>query len=106
MKLAIASQGNTLGHAISQQFGHCAYYVIYDKVTGALEISPNPFRDAPKQAGRQAAKWLANKDVKTLVAGDFGQKIQPLLDQLRMQLIMIRKPETRVQDIINLLIQK
>lgn len=103
MKVAIASQGNTLNHTIDLQFGHCAYFVLYDKQTGGLEISPNPFRDAPEKAGIQAVKWLASKNIKTLIAGDFGKKIQPLLDQLSMQLIVLKKPETRIQDIINLL---
>ncbi|MDY0078033.1 MAG: NifB/NifX family molybdenum-iron cluster-binding protein [Bacteroidales bacterium] len=106
MKIAIASQGNTLNHNIDLQFGHCAFFVIYDKDSGGMEISPNPFRDAPKQAGLQAVKWLASQNIKTLIAGDFGPKVQPLLDQLSMQLIVLKKPDTRIQDIINLLNQQ
>ncbi|MBU1368715.1 MAG: hypothetical protein KJ754_02020 [Bacteroidetes bacterium] len=103
MKVAIASQGNTLEHNIDIQFGHCAFFVLYDKLTGALEISSNPFRDLSEQAGLQAIKWLAAKDVKTMIAGDFGPKIQALSDQLRMQLIILRKQDMSIQQVINLL---
>jgi len=106
MKVAIASQGNTLNHSIDLQFGHCAFFVIYDKEIGGLEICANPFRDAPKQAGLQAVKWLDSQNIKTLIAGDFGPKVQPLLDQLSMQIIVLKKPDTRIQDIINLLNHK
>ncbi|MCK9450403.1 MAG: hypothetical protein M0Q90_01825 [Bacteroidales bacterium] len=106
MKIAIASQGNTLNHNIDLQFGHCAFFVIYDKDSGGMEISVNPFRDSPKKAGLQAVKWLASQNIKTLIAGDFGPKVQPLLDQLSIQLIVLKKPDTRIQDIINLLNQQ
>ena len=106
MKVAIASKGSTLDHLIDLQFGHCAYFVIFDTETNELQIRANPYRETTEQAGIKAVKWLATEGVKSLVAGDFGPKIQPLLDQMRIQLIVIRKPETSTQQIINLLKQK
>jgi predicted Fe-Mo cluster-binding NifX family protein len=105
MKVAIASKGNTLDHLIDLQFGHCAFFVIYDKESNELQIRSNPYKEATEHAGIMAVKWLASEGVKSLVAGDFGPKIQPLLDQMRIQLIVIRKPETSIQQIINLLKQ-
>jgi len=103
MKVAIASKGNTLDHHIDVQFGHCAFFVIFDNDSNELQIRSNPFKDTTDQAGIRAVKWLAAEGVKSLIAGDFGPKIQPLLDQMRMQLIVIRKPETSIQQLINLL---
>ncbi len=60
MKVAIASQGNTLNHTIDLQFGHCAYFVLYDKQTGGLEISPNPpfAMHQKKQVFKRLNGWL------------------------------------------------
>lgn len=106
MKVAIASTGNTLNHTIDTQFGHCANFVIYNKKTKELEIRTNPYKETIENAGIKAVEWLDSEGVKTLVAGDFGPKIQPLLDQLRIQIIVFRKPEITIHQIIELLNQQ
>jgi predicted Fe-Mo cluster-binding NifX family protein len=106
MKVAIASTGNNLNHTIDSQFGHCANFVIYNRDNQELEIRINPFKEAVEHAGIKAVKWLASEGVGTLIAGDFGPKIQALLDQLRIQVIVIRKPDMTIHQIIELLNQQ
>ena len=106
MKVAIASTGNNLNHTIDSQFGHAANFVIYNRNNQELEIRINPFTKAVEHAGTKAVKWLAMEGVSTLIAGDFGPKIQTLLEQLRIQLIVIRKPDMTIHQIIELLNQQ
>jgi len=100
MKVAIASTGNTLDSLIDSSFGRCSWFVIYDNGTRAMEYVPNPFKEAAERSGTSAVHFLAQKEVSQIVAGDFGMKIKPLLDSLRIQMIVIRDPDMTVSGII------
>ncbi len=68
-----------------------------------MEYVPNPFKEAAEGSGTSAVQFLAQKEVSKIVAGDFGVKIKPDLDSLRIQMIVIRDPEMTVCRIIELL---
>ena len=103
MKIAITSTGNTLESKIDERFGRCAFFVIYDTETKATEFIPNPHKDAESGAGPAAVQLLASRGVNKIVAGEFGVKIKSLLDSLKIQMIVFKKPEHKVQEIINML---
>ena len=103
MKVAIASQGNTLDSNIDSSFGRCAWFIIIDTETGAMEFIPNPNKDLEENAGTAAVELVATRNVSMIVSGEFGAKIKPLLDSMHIQMVVIKDSTKRVSNIIELL---
>jgi predicted Fe-Mo cluster-binding NifX family protein len=103
MKVAITSTGNSPDSRLDCRFGRCSYFVIFDTVTRGMEFLPNPYKEAEEGAGSDSVKLLASKGTGKIVSGEFGIKIKPLLDSLKIQLIILKNEEKSVQDIINML---
>jgi predicted Fe-Mo cluster-binding NifX family protein len=103
MKVCITSTGNTLESKLDERFGRCAYFVIYDTESKATEFIPNPHKDLESGAGPAAVQLVASRGVSKIVAGEFGMKIKSLLDSLKIQMIVFKKPEHKIQEIINML---
>ncbi len=105
MKIAITSTGNTQESTIDQRFGRCAYFVIYDTENKAVEFIPNPNKDAEEGAGPASVQLVASRNVSKIVSGEFGIKIKPLLDSLKIQMIVLKEPEKQIKQIIEILTQ-
>jgi predicted Fe-Mo cluster-binding NifX family protein len=103
MKVAITSTGNSPDSKLDTRFGLCSYFVIFDTVTGSMEILPNPYREAEEGAGTDSVNLLASKGAGKIISGEFGIKIKPLLDSLKIQMIILKDEKKSVQDIINML---
>ena len=61
MKIAIASNGNTLESNLDKSFGRCAYFIIYDKESKAVEYIPNPNKDMEENAGPASVELVADR---------------------------------------------
>lgn len=103
MKVAITSTGNSLESRIDERFGRCAYFVIYDTQSKSMEFIPNPHKDAESGAGPATVQLVASRGVKMIVSGEFGMKIKSLLDSLKIQMIVFKKPELKIQEVIDML---
>ena len=103
MKIAITSSGNTLDSKLDTRFGRCQFFVIYDTDTKGIEFIPNPGKDALEGAGPAAVQFTASRDVKKIISGEFGFKVKSLLDSLKIQMIVLKEPEKRIEDILNML---
>jgi predicted Fe-Mo cluster-binding NifX family protein len=103
MKIALASSGDTLNSKIDQRFGRCAYFVIYDTDNKSVEFIPNPNKDSEEGAGPASVQLLASRNVEKIVSSEFGMKIKSLLDSLKIQMIVLKKPENTLRDVIDLL---
>ena len=103
MKTAISSTGNTLEAKLDQRFGRCQFFVIYDTENQAVEILPNPNKDAEEGAGPASVQLVASHGVSKIVSGEFGMKIKSLLDSLKIQMIVLKDPEIQIKDIIKML---
>lgn len=103
MKIAIASKGNTLESVLDTSFGRSAYFVVYDTETHAMEFIPNPNKNLEEGAGSASVQLLATRNVSKIIAYEFGQKIKPLLDSLKIQMIVIRDTSKEIQQMIDML---
>jgi predicted Fe-Mo cluster-binding NifX family protein len=103
MKVAITSTGNTLESTIDQRFGRCAYFVIYDHESKSMEFIPNPNKELEENAGTESAQLMASRNVKKIISGDFGMKIKSLFDSFKIQMIVLKKPEKKIKEIIEML---
>lgn len=103
MKAAITSTGNSLDSFVDSRFGRCAYFVVFDTESKSMEFIPNPYKEAEEEVGFSAVELIASKNVSKIISGEFGMKIKPVLDSLKIQMIVIKDSEKKVSDIINLL---
>jgi len=103
MKVAITSTGNNLESKLDQRFGRCSYFVIYDMETKGIEFIPNPNKDAQEGAGPASVQIVASRNVQKIISGEFGIKIKSLLDSLKIQMIVIKEPEKKIEEIIKML---
>ncbi len=103
MKVAITSTGNSLESTIDQRFGRCAYFVVYDTENKAMEFIPNPNKEAEDGAGPAAVQLVVSRNVNKIVSGEFGMKMKSLLDSLKIQMIVLKEPEKKNKDIIEML---
>ncbi|HOW25539.1 MAG TPA: NifB/NifX family molybdenum-iron cluster-binding protein [Bacteroidales bacterium] len=103
MKIAITSQGNSLESLIDQRFGRCAYFVVYDTESRAMEYIPNPNREVEEGAGPASVQLVASRNISKIISGEFGMKIKPLLDSLNIQMIVVKNPNKTIHEIIEML---
>jgi predicted Fe-Mo cluster-binding NifX family protein len=103
MKVAITSSGNTLDSVLDQRFGRCAFFVVYDTESKATEFIPNSNKDADEGAGPASVQLIASRKVQKIISGEFGFKIKPLLDSLKIQMIIIKDPQKKISEIIAML---
>ena len=98
MKIAIASEKDSLESKIDPRFGRCSFFTFYDDQTDSIEFLPNPAKDAYEGAGPMAVQFIASKEVKKVVAGEFGMKIKSLLNTLNIEMLV--ETNKNVSDII------
>ena len=105
MKIAITSSGNIVSAQLDQRFGRCAYFAFYDTESKSVEFVENTNKDAAEGAGPASVATVANRQVSKIISGEFGFKIKGMLNDLNIQMVMIKENKT-IQDIIDLLEQK
>ncbi len=103
MKVAIASAGNTLESSLDSTFARCNYFIVYDPETKAMEFIPNPNKDMEEGAGPASVKLLESRSVNKIVASEFGMKIKPLLDSLKIQMIVLKESKKTIKEIMEML---
>jgi predicted Fe-Mo cluster-binding NifX family protein len=103
MKVAITSTGNTLDSLLDERFGRCPFFVIYDTESKAMEFIPNPNKNAENGAGPASVQLVASRNVSKIVSGEFGMKIKSIVDSLKIQMIVVKEPDKKISDIIEML---
>lgn len=103
MKVAITSTGNTAESLVDHHFGRCSCFVIYDTVNKSMEFLPNPNKEAEEGTGTASVQLMVSRSVEKIISGGFGMKIKPLLDRLKIQMIVIPDSRKKIKEIIELL---
>ena len=106
MRVAITSTGNSLDAFLDQRFGRCAFFVIFDTDTKCIEFIPNPNKDAEEGAGPASVQLVASRNVNKIISGEFGLKIKSLLDSLKIQMIAMKEPEKKINELISMVQNK
>ena len=88
---------------IDPRFGRCAYFAVYDTGNNSVEFIPNPHKDAEEGAGPATVQLVSTFKVSKIISGEFGQKIKSLIDDLKIQMIVLKGPERKISDIIDML---
>ncbi len=103
MKTAIAAQNSSSETLIDKHFGKCSHFHIYDDISHTTEVINNPAQGIKGCKGDIVVDELIAKNVKRVIAGDFGTKVQQLLNQNQIQMIIHPDIRISVSEIIELL---
>jgi predicted Fe-Mo cluster-binding NifX family protein len=75
VRIAVASESNTLSSPVSSKAARCTYYLLFDVNGQFLEAIKNPYKDAAGGAGTSVADFLTGKGVTKVIAESFGSKM-------------------------------
>jgi len=81
VKIAIATSGKTLEAPFAPHFGRAENFIIFDTITKAWDVYPNPALNSKRNLGFQAARFIANHDVQVAISGDFGPNAVQVLSR-------------------------
>ena len=87
MKIAITSKNETLDSDVDPRFGRCAYFLVVDPDTLAVEALKNESVMAAGGAGIQAAQTIANAGVNVVLTGNVGPNAFDTLSAAGIQII-------------------
>jgi len=102
MKVVITSRENNINSIVDSRFGRAAYFAVYDTDSDQIEWLGNDVINMQHGAGTGAVNLLANLGAKKIFAVAFGAKVKPLLDELDIQMVVVKDSQT-VASIIELL---
>jgi len=101
--IAVASDGETLESVVSHLAARGPYFLIVDSEGNLLVAVKNPYKDTRGGAGVSAVNFLAEKNVKIVIAGNFGSKMK---DAMKAQEIAHFEFEGIVADAIRKILEK
>ena len=90
MKVAICVDENNEEAQISEVFGRCKYFAIYDTESKKLEFIQNPGDGASRGAGISAGQILIDKDVEKLYCADIGPNAERILKHGNIKIEVIQ----------------
>ena len=103
MKIAITASGNTVKSVMDQRFGRCPFFCIYDNESKEYTIHENPACEAQSGAGPMAVQFLAKLEVNKVVAAEFGGKVKSVLEDLKIQMVLMKQEDRSMEEIVALL---
>jgi predicted Fe-Mo cluster-binding NifX family protein len=99
----ITSTANHPDALVDQRFSRCEYFVIYDDIQKTTHYIPNPFKDNIEHTGPEVVNLIGAYKPARVISGEFGSKVKPLLDRLKIQMIVINGEQKTINDIIHLI---
>ncbi|HBE04356.1 MAG: dinitrogenase iron-molybdenum cofactor biosynthesis protein [Spirochaetes bacterium GWF1_41_5] len=87
MKICITSQGNNFESQIDPRFGRCAFFIIIDPDTSDFEAIKNTSAESAGGAGIQSGKFIADKQVKSVITGNVGPNAFQTLNAAGIEII-------------------
>lgn len=101
MKTLISSNGDKLESGFDLRFGRAAWFCLYDEESGETTFFENEYKEANQGAGGKVVEKAVSLGVKKVISGDFGPKAKDLLDNFKVQMVILPDNNQKIQDIIN-----
>jgi len=79
-RIAIAAVGDSVTSEISERAGRAPYYLVFDGDGEFIKSVKNPSQTRGRRASSGVVDLLVKESVKTVVAGNFGNKMKNLLN--------------------------
>ncbi|GAB6122134.1 NifB/NifX family molybdenum-iron cluster-binding protein [Dysgonomonas termitidis] len=100
MVIAISTNTNDLDQPVSENFGRCQWFCLYDTDTQNMRFVENIAGSAKQNAGIKTINFLLELNIDTVLSGRFGTITTVLLREKNIQIIIPLKTKT-LNEIIN-----
>jgi len=100
MKIAITSMGGSLEAQVSEQFGRCPYFVIYDTESKSFAAISNLGEQMQSAAGPKAAETIIAQGAEVLLTGHVGDKAEAVLIKANIKIVDGFTGSLKVKDAI------
>ena len=100
MKIAVSSVGDSINDLMSDKFGRCNYFIIFNKKTKEFEAVPNLSKDVSGGAGPKAAELIISRGVKVLLTGHVGDKASNVLKKAEIKVTDCFSNNLKVKDAV------
>jgi predicted Fe-Mo cluster-binding NifX family protein len=91
-RIAVAAEAANARAPVSAVAARAPHILIFDAGGMLVESHPNPVAAKPGGAGPALAAWLAEHNVGTLIAGEFGAKLAQALKDRKIGAVMENGP--------------
>ena len=79
--IAVVSAGKTVTDTVGNVAARSPYFLLFNSQGELVEVLENPYRNAGGGAGPLVAELMASRNVKTVIAGNFGVNIAASLKE-------------------------
>ena len=100
MKTIITSTGNKTSAQFDLRFGRAAWFCLYDDATKKTSFHENKSLNDGLGAGQVAAEKAFELGADKIISGDFGPTAKDVLDQLKIQMVIIDNDNLTVDEVI------
>lgn len=100
MKLAIALKGNQLTDKLDDRFGRSNYFCIYDLNTKISRFIQNKFVSETDGVGKNVTDLLITQNVEMIIASEFGRKVRTILENRKIQMVILQNTSLSGQEIL------
>jgi predicted Fe-Mo cluster-binding NifX family protein len=101
MVTIITSTGNSLQSKFDLRFGRTSWFCVYNSANKSVQFIENEYRNSHGGAGTKAAETIAELNAERVISGDFGPKAKSLLEQFKIQMIIMDVQNKTIGEIIN-----
>ncbi len=98
MKIAVTSMGGSLDAQMSERFGRCPWFIIFDSDTGKFEAVSNLGEQMQSGAGPKAAELIASKNSEVIITGNVGDKAAGMIQKAGMKTVEGYSEKMTVRD--------
>lgn len=100
-KIAVTSSGGSLDALVSEKFGRCSYFIIYDPETKKFDAISNLGEQMSNGAGPKAAELIINNGAKILLTQNVGDKAEDALKRAGIKIVTGFTGNEKVKDALN-----
>ncbi len=97
---AITSTGKTEKSFMDLRFGKCENVVIFNVASNQYSVIENPFKES-ENSGIQLIGYLKELEVTSIITGEVGPKVSSLLENDKLQLILLPEERIKVEEIMD-----
>jgi predicted Fe-Mo cluster-binding NifX family protein len=101
MKTIITSNGDNLDSGFDLRFGRAGWFCLLDEETGETSFFENEHKEASHGAGTRVAEKVVELGAKRVISGDFGPKAKELLENFKIQMVLLSDDSKSIADIID-----
>ncbi len=106
MKIAITSTGAGKESPVSEKFGRCSYFVIYDTEDETTYSIVNTAVNSEHGAGPRAAQLIINENAEVVLTGAVGGNAESVLNTGKVKIITGFKSSMKITEVINQYLNK